>query len=66
MPIYEYDCQTCGKAFDRLVLRVNTRDEVRCPRCQSADVRKKLSQFASKVGGGGERGTSSSACTTST
>jgi len=43
MPIYEYACQKCGREFESLV-RSNTVPE--CPRCQSTQLEKRLSVFA--------------------
>jgi putative FmdB family regulatory protein len=39
MPIYEYECTTCGKAFEKLVRQSSPAPE--CPGCQSTDLRKK-------------------------
>ena len=43
MPIYEYLCQECGSEFELLV-RSETRLE--CPTCQSDQLEKQLSVFA--------------------
>lgn len=43
MPIYEYDCQDCGRDFEQLV-RSDTVPE--CPQCQSTHLEKRLSVFA--------------------
>jgi len=43
MPIYEYMCQGCGHEFEKLVRSDTT---PRCPQCESAELRKKLSVFA--------------------
>ena len=53
MPIYEFDCKTCQKPFEELVLSASRIDKVTCPTCGSADVKKKMSTFASKIAGGG-------------
>ena len=58
MPVYEYRCRGCGKAFERLVFGQTA---VTCPACESADVARMLSlfgvksgsSFAGSVGGGG-------------
>jgi putative FmdB family regulatory protein len=47
MPIYEFDCQDCGKPFETLVIGFST-DGVRCPECQGKNVKKKISSFAVK------------------
>ena len=58
MPIYEYQCETCGFEFEELV---RGSDTVACPHCQSAGVRRKMSSFAKTSGGssGGETYTAS-------
>ena len=43
MPIYEYACRGCGNAFETLV-RHGT--EPACPKCQSRELDKQLSVFA--------------------
>ena len=43
MPIYEYACQTCGHEFEALV-RSDTVPA--CPGCQSPELDKRLSVFA--------------------
>ena len=43
MPIYEYQCKQCGNAFEVLV-RPGT--EPACPTCQSGELEKQLSVFA--------------------
>jgi len=55
MPIYEYRCTACDKAFERLV-RGDTK--VRCPACESAKVERLISAPArhggSSLGSGGD------------
>ncbi len=46
MPIYEFDCHTCGNSFDKLV-RMSGLSEVTCPACASSEVKKKVSLFSS-------------------
>ncbi|MEF8718417.1 MAG: zinc ribbon domain-containing protein [Candidatus Accumulibacter necessarius] len=48
MPIYEYECTTCGKAFEKLVRQSSPAPE--CPGCHSTDLRKKVSAFAAITG----------------
>jgi putative FmdB family regulatory protein len=52
MPIFEFICDECGQIFEELVRIASAIDEVICPECQSKQVKKKLSTFASKVAGG--------------
>ncbi len=68
MPIYEFCCKNCGEEFEELVMGTNP--EVRCPKCKSNDVVKKMSAFAFKSGckfvpSGGKGGGSCSGCTSS-
>lgn len=54
MPLYEYACEKCGQAFEKLV-SAKDRDAgtVACPACGSNDVKRLLSTFAVGRGGGG-------------
>ena len=52
MPIYEFMCQECGTSFEELVLSSSTLEGLKCPECQSKDVKKKMSTFASRAAGG--------------
>ena len=47
MPIYEYRCTRCDTTFARLQRVGQGSDEVRCPNCESPDVERLLSTFAS-------------------
>ncbi|MEW6400684.1 MAG: zinc ribbon domain-containing protein [Chloroflexota bacterium] len=53
MPIFEFVCKECDKAFEDLVLSLSRIDEVVCPACGSGQVKKKMSSFSSKISGGG-------------
>lgn len=46
MPIYEYACRQCHHAFEALVRADSTPT---CPQCQSADLEKQLSVFATST-----------------
>jgi len=48
MPIYEFVCPACGKYFEELVL--GSKNDIKCPRCGSSEVKKKASTFAFKSG----------------
>ncbi len=67
MPIYEYNCEKCGKTFEKLV-RASDRDkEVECPDCGSSKVKKVFSVFgvggdAGTGGSGGHGGSHGPAC----
>jgi putative FmdB family regulatory protein len=49
MPIFEYQCGSCGKEFELLVKRYD--EGVKCPECGSAEVEKLFSPFAGSCGG---------------
>jgi putative FmdB family regulatory protein len=47
MPIYEYQCDTCGRRFSALVGVVAGGDKVACPRCGGGKLTKLVSRFVS-------------------
>lgn len=50
MPVYEFVCTDCQNRFDTLVRSFDTTDAVTCGRCESGNVRRLVSSFAT-VGG---------------
>ncbi|MBF0506567.1 MAG: zinc ribbon domain-containing protein [Nitrospirae bacterium] len=54
MPIYEYCCRGCDELF-AVFQGINVDEKVmKCPKCGSGDVHKKISSFSvCSVGGGG-------------
>jgi putative FmdB family regulatory protein len=52
MPIYEFQCQECGKPFEELLPNSYAVEKVVCPSCKSSNVKKKISLFAAKPVGG--------------
>jgi putative FmdB family regulatory protein len=42
MPIFEYGCENCANEFEKLVFS-GDREPVRCPRCGSDQVKKRMS-----------------------
>ena len=71
MPIFEFHCRDCQDDFEKIVLGSDAK--IKCPRCESSKVRKKLSSFSFKSGsksvsasksGGGCSGCSSHHCGT--
>ena len=44
MPIYEFACDSCGHEFEQLVRGGNS---AQCPKCESRELQRKLSAFAS-------------------
>jgi len=51
MPIFEFVCQECGTPFEELVRNSSGIGEVSCPFCESTQVTKQISTFASTVAG---------------
>ena len=43
MPLYDYDCRTCGHTFEALVRGGSTPS---CPKCNGQDLERLLSSFA--------------------
>lgn len=50
MPLYEYVCKDCDDHFDQLVRNRENADAVTCQSCDSGNVRRLISSFAT-VGG---------------
>jgi len=65
MPIYEFVCHDCGKPFESLVAGFSTAN-VRCPDCESGNVKKKISSFAVKGNGLGSSSFNNSAASCNT
>lgn len=54
MPIYEYECSTCGERFDKLIRSLSRIPaEIPCPACQSSETRRLISAPAIRSGDGG-------------
>jgi putative FmdB family regulatory protein len=59
MPMYEYRCNSCGTVYEKLRRASDADRELECPDCESKDVRRLISAFAtggpacSPSGGGG-------------
>jgi putative FmdB family regulatory protein len=62
MPLYEFQCTECDRTFEELVRAATAITEVKCPKCGSEHVHRKLSLFASKMSGGGSAVASASSC----
>lgn len=65
MPLFEFECEHCGEVFEELVRSSTAIDEVLCPTCESSQIRKKMSTFASRLAGGvtsGGRSTNAASC----
>jgi len=62
MPLYEYQCERCGKTFEELV-SLSERDNGRpCPKCHSKRARRMVSLCA--AGTSSEGGSLASECPT--
>ncbi|MCD4750481.1 MAG: zinc ribbon domain-containing protein [Thermoanaerobaculales bacterium] len=61
MPIYEYRCNLCAHMFSRLQRISATTDDIRCPKCESGEVERLVSSFASAGTSGVESGSGPSA-----
>ncbi len=59
MPLFEYECRSCGHQFEALV--IGARKPV-CPRCKSDDLEKKVSRFGTGAAATGGWSRSSSSC----
>jgi len=54
VPIYEYQCKSCGKSFEKLVRTMSGSPSVACPECGSAKTARALSVFAVGAEGAGK------------
>jgi len=52
MPIYEFECKSCGARFDRLQ-RLSDPDPDSCPECGAAQVKRRLTAPAFRLAGAG-------------
>jgi putative FmdB family regulatory protein len=55
MPIYEYRCETCGETFEKIRRMQDADNPLQCPRCESEQVERLLSAFATASCGSGAR-----------
>lgn len=46
MPIYEYECRSCAREFQYLVMRPDEEKNLVCPGCQGKDLRRVISRVA--------------------
>ena len=52
MPIYAFECDACGHAFDRLQ-KMSDPDPTDCPSCGAPQVRRQLTAPSVRLAGGG-------------
>lgn len=53
MPLYEYRCDACGRAFEELRPSSEADAAIECPACASRRTSRTLSTFASATGSSG-------------
>ncbi|MCX5900973.1 MAG: zinc ribbon domain-containing protein [Proteobacteria bacterium] len=44
MPIYEYECNKCGKKYELVLMSISQKAEPECPKCKCRDARKLVSR----------------------
>jgi putative FmdB family regulatory protein len=49
MPIYEYQCLSCGNNFQILVMERDREDSPVCPLCKGADIKKLISRASFNI-----------------
>ena len=52
MPIYEFQCRSCGHVWDRLQ-RMSDPDPETCPECQAAEVGRRMTAASFRLKGAG-------------
>ncbi len=52
MPIYEYDCSSCGRILEA-IQKINEQPLLECPRCGEKGLKKKTSLNTFKLNGSG-------------
>lgn len=52
MPIYEYECRSCGEKFELRRGITESDSEIKCPKCEAANPRRIISMF--NTGSSGE------------
>jgi len=65
MPIYTYICNECGEKFDLLLGVTAEKNELKCIKCKSKNIKKLISGF-SVSGGSGKSNRSDLSCPTGT
>ena len=48
MPIYEYECEQCGRKFEYFLRSGGDEKKVKCPKCGADNPKRVVSSFASK------------------
>ncbi|MCX8027378.1 MAG: zinc ribbon domain-containing protein [Thermodesulfovibrionales bacterium] len=58
MPIYEYKCNNCGEDFSLIQSITRLSSDLKCPNCNSADIKKTISAFSCLFSGSSAKKTS--------
>lgn len=53
MPLFEYECQDCGRVFEVFTQGRDQKVRPKCPECGSKNVERIWSPFSGRIGGGG-------------
>ncbi len=64
MPLFEYQCITCGTVFEHFVRSTIKQEEIICPTCAGSEVNQKFSTFGMKGAAGGGAVSSGDTCST--
>ena len=56
MPIYEYECNDCGKVQEVLHKSMDVKEAVKCPNCGSEDLSRLISAANVSMGGISNKG----------
>jgi putative FmdB family regulatory protein len=48
MPLYDFQCKSCGSTFEELVRGPVDQADLACPRCQSPEILRKISLIATR------------------
>jgi putative FmdB family regulatory protein len=62
MPLFDFECRTCGTRFERLVRSTDRDEDQVCPVCGKTDAKRLLSAPAALAADGGGRAPSGGGC----
>lgn len=51
MPIYEYECISCGHKFELLRKFSDDDSDIKCPKCDKQETKRVISSFATSSSG---------------
>ena len=52
MPLFEYECRSCGHVFEVMVKSEGSGSKPTCPECRNADLERLWSPFSGRSGKG--------------